>query len=128
MQAEQRTGRCLCGNVRFTIEGPVSGAAICHCGQCRRQGGHAWASAQAPREKIDIRGPVQWFAASEIATRGFCPRCGSFLFWNERAADELSFSLGALESPTGLRVEKHIFCDYKGDYYEIGEDGVPRTP
>lgn len=45
-----------------------------------------------------------------------------------KGADELSFSLGALESPTGVRVERHIFCAHKGDYYQIGEDGVPRTP
>ncbi|RYH09068.1 GFA family protein [Tropicimonas sp. IMCC6043] len=128
MSDETRHGHCLCGAVNFTVHGPVSGASICHCGQCRRQSGHLWASALAPRAAIDIRGNVQWYAASEIATRGFCPRCGSFLFWNESGSEMLSFSLGALDAPTDLRIEKHIFCDDKGDYYEIGEDGVPRSP
>ncbi len=128
MSAETRKGHCLCGNVHFEIDGPVSAGSICHCGQCRRQGGHAWASARAPRERIAIKGNVQWYATSEKATRGFCPRCGSFLFWQGTGESELSFSLGALEAPTEISVEKHIFCDHKGDYYEIGEDGVARQP
>lgn len=71
---------------------------------------------------------MEWYSASEIARRGFCPRCGSFLFWDEAGEPTLSFSLGSLETPTGIRIEKHIFCDHKGDYYDIGEDGVPRKP
>ncbi|MDV7143626.1 GFA family protein [Tropicimonas sp. TH_r6] len=121
-------GQCLCGRVRFSVCGPVSRASICHCSQCRRQDGHVWASAQAPRECVHIRGRVTYFAASDVAARGFCPRCGSFLFWDETGAPDLSFSLGALEEPTGIRVEKHIFCADRGDYYDIGEDGVPRQP
>ncbi|SDI65741.1 GFA family protein [Aliiruegeria lutimaris] len=128
MSAEPQAGRCLCGNVRFEIDGPVSAGSICHCGQCRRQGGHVWASAQAPRESFAISGDVQWYAASDTATRGFCPRCGSFLFWHGAGEAEMSFSLGALEEPTGIRVEKHIFCASKGDYFEIGEDGGARKP
>ena len=127
MSIETRQGRCLCGDVTFDVAGPVVGASVCHCGQCRRQSGHVWASALAPRERISIRGPVQWYAASEIATRGFCPRCGSFLFWSEAGGPTRSFALGALDTPTGLRVEKHIFCADKGDYYDIA-DGLPQTP
>ncbi len=126
--SDELHGQCLCGSVRFTVRGQASRASICHCGQCRRQSGHLWASAQAPRAQVEIRGRVAYYAASEAAARGFCPRCGSFLFWDETGAPDLSFSLGALEAPTGLRVEKHIFCADKGDYYEIGEDGVQRQP
>jgi hypothetical protein len=33
--------------------------------------------------------------------------------------------MGAFETPTGTRLEKHIFVDDKGDYYEI-VDGLPQ--
>jgi hypothetical protein len=36
--------------------------------------------------------------------------------------------MGAFEAPTGTRLAKHIFTADKGDYYDIGEDGVPRDP
>jgi hypothetical protein len=68
---------------------------------------------------------VNWYAASATAKRGFCPRCGSFLFWAADAEDTMSFALGALDGQTGLRLEKHIFVNDKGDYYDIA-DGVPQ--
>jgi hypothetical protein len=34
---------------------------------------------------------------------------------------------GALDDPTGLRTERHIFVAHKGDWYEIA-DGLPQFP
>ena len=39
----------------------------------------------------------------------------------------MSFALGAIDGPTGLTLEKHIFTDTKGDYYQIA-DGLPQKP
>jgi len=118
-------GSCLCGDVTFTVRGPAEGASVCHCRQCRRQSGHLWASAYVARSDLSISGTVNWYASSETAKRGFCPRCGSFLFWAAHDEDTMSFALGALEEPTGLRLEKHIFVADKGDYYDIA-DGIPQ--
>jgi len=119
------TGRCLCGDIAFTVFGVPQGASVCHCGQCRRQSGHLWASAHVAAVEIEVSGPVRWFEASDIARRGFCPRCGSFLFWKAHDEDTISFALGALDQPTGLRLSKHIFVADKGDYYDIA-DGLPQ--
>lgn len=120
-------GSCLCGACRFTVEGPVQGASVCHCSQCRKMSGHAWSSAYAPRPAITIEGPVAWFDSSEAAHRGFCPTCGSSLFWAAHDEDTMSFALGALDGPTGLTLEKHIFTADKGDYYQI-TDALPLKP
>ena len=119
-------GSCLCGQVRFEVSGPVSGLSACHCGQCRKQSGHVWASGAVPEDKIAVTGEVRWYEASETAKRGFCPTCGSFLFWKAHDEDEISFALGAVEGNTGLRLERHIFTSDKGDYYDIA-DGLPQT-
>lgn len=119
------TGRCLCGDITFTVNATPEGASVCHCGQCRRQSGHLWASAHASEEAVEINGPVHWYAASETARRGFCPRCGSFLFWKAHDENTISFALGALDEPTGLKLEKHIFTSDRGDYYDIA-DGLPQ--
>ena len=119
-------GSCLCGAVGFEVAGQPKGASVCHCGQCRKQSGHLWASAFVPRSDLTVTGDVRWFEASPTATRGFCPVCGSFLFWAAHDEDTMSFALGALDGPTGLALEKHIFTASKGDYYEIA-DGLPQT-
>ena len=119
------TGRCLCGGVSFSIDGPLGRATACHCGQCRKQSGHHWASSSAASGDITITGPVKWYEASASAKRGFCPDCGSFLFWTAHDEDEISFSLGALDQPTGIRLQSHIFVADQGDYYDIA-DGLPQ--
>ncbi|WP_324752154.1 GFA family protein [Roseovarius sp. Pro17] len=115
-------GQCLCGDVSFQVKGMPRDISACHCGQCRRQSGHVWASAVIPEADLTITGTPNWFEASATAKRGFCGRCGSFLFWKAHDEDTISFALGALDSPTGLRLEKHIFVADKGDYYDIEGD------
>ena len=120
------SGSCLCGAITYRVEAPVKGPSVCHCGQCRKQSGHVWSSAFAPESAIAIAGDVRWFEASPAAKRGFCPTCGSFLFWKAHDEDTMSFSLGSVDGPTGLRLEKHIFTADKGDYYDIA-DGLPQS-
>lgn len=117
-------GSCLCGAVTFGVDAPLRPPAVCHCGQCRKQSGHVWASTSAPVDAISISGEVRWYESSPVARRGFCPTCGSFLFWKRNDEDTMSFAMGAIDSPSGLRLGRHIFTEWKGDYYEIA-DGVP---
>ncbi|WP_239113195.1 GFA family protein [Shimia biformata] len=116
-------GHCNCHAIEFEVHADPQGASMCHCGQCRRQSGGVWASAYVSDDALSISGSVRWFQSSKNAKRGFCPECGSFLFWKALDEDTTSFALGALENPTGLRIEKHIFVGDKGDYYQI-TDGV----
>lgn len=121
------TGHCLCGAIRYTAHEPPRDPAACHCSQCRRQSGHYWAAGTLPDTALTIEGPVRWFASSPRAKRGFCPGCGSFLFWKENGSAETDISLGALDAPTGLRLARHIHTASKGDYYDIA-DGLPQEP
>lgn len=118
-------GSCLCGAVTYTANREIGQPAACHCTQCRKQSGHVWASAWCAESDLTIDGDVRWFEASPTAKRGFCPTCGSALFWKAHAEDTISFSTGSIDGPTGLHLRIHIFTADKGDYYEIA-DGVPQ--
>ena len=111
-------GTCNCKGVTFTVK-PLEGTSACHCGQCRKQSGHHWASVQVMDDALTVTGEPRWYAASDTARRGFCPTCGSFLFWKGNGDSDTGVALGALDGPTGLRLERHIFTADKGDYYDI---------
>ena len=119
------TGTCLCGAVRIEAGGAPRDVGACHCGQCRKQSGHYWASFTVDRADLTVTGEVRWYRSSPAARRGFCPVCGSFLFWEGIGDDEIGVSLGLVDGPTGLRLAEHIFVADKGDYYDIA-DGVPQ--
>ncbi len=117
-------GSCLCGAVAFTIDGDLSPPSACHCGQCRKQSGHIWSSTWTHQDNLSFTASdtLRWFSASDIARRGFCAQCGSFLFWQHNDEDTISISMGAFDEPTGLMLSQHIFVADKGDYYDITDD------
>ena len=121
------TGSCLCGAVRFEVDGELPGPDACHCSMCRRVSGHYWASTDVPRERVTITGldNVTWYDSSERVRRGFCRSCGSALFFDPPARDWIAIAMGAFDPPTGTRLHKHIFTADKGDYYDIADD-VPK--
>ncbi|MGB0797984.1 MAG: GFA family protein [Planktomarina sp.] len=116
------TCSCLCGGVTFDVKHDGT-ATACHCSQCRKQSGHFWASGVGKVDNFKITGDVTWFSASATAKRGFCPTCGSFLFWKHNDESTMSFSLGLIDGASGLKLQRHIFTDDKGDYYAL-DDGV----
>lgn len=115
------TGGCLCGAVRYRVDGPLRPVVGCHCTQCRKSSGHYVAATSAPRDCVAVEGEVTWFASSDTARRGFCATCGSSLFW-DGPGENLSIHAGTLDKPTGLTLAGHIFVGDKGDYYALGSD------
>lgn len=121
--SEQHSGSCLCGEVSYTVDGPLREVLACHCTQCRKQSGHYFAATNAADDKITVKGAehVKWFRASDSAQRGFCSHCGSTLFWKHDDHGYTSILAGSFDKPSGLKLTKHIFVADKGDYYEIGD-------
>jgi hypothetical protein len=120
------TGQCLCGAVRFTLNGPMHSVSVCHCGQCRRWHGHVGAYTNVKRADLGFTDAshLKWYASSDFARRGFCSQCGSVLFWDAPHRDTISVTAGSLDSPTGLSIDLQIFTEDKGDYYAI-DPGIP---
>lgn len=119
-------GGCLCGEIRYASAGPWRPVIACHCSQCRKSSGHHVAATSVPRESLELSGVPRWHRSSPEARRGFCPTCGSQLFWDGPGAN-ISIMAGTIDGPTGLRLKGHIFCADKGDYYTIapGDPAVP---
>jgi hypothetical protein len=122
------TGSCLCGAVKFEVEGDLPGPDACHCTQCRKTSGHYWASTDVKRSALKVDGEfnVAWFRSSENVQRGFCSTCGASLFWDPIGKDWIAVAMGAFDAPTDTRLAKHIFVADKGDYYEL-KDGLPQN-
>lgn len=120
-----KTGSCLCGSVSYEVNGPLRPIILCHCIQCRKQTGHFLASTNAKASDLVIRGTdnLTWYRASDVAQRGFCKTCGSFLFWKADGRDDISISAGSIDGKTGLAIEGSIYCAYAGDYYDIPDQG-----
>jgi hypothetical protein len=123
------TGRCLCGGVRFRLNGAMRDAVLCHCGQCRSWHGHASAYTRVAISDLvfDDDDSLAWYRSSDIARRGFCRICGSSLFWERIDSGTMSVTAGSLDAPTGLKTSLQIFCEDAGDYYPL-DAAIPTRP
>ncbi|NQV47589.1 MAG: GFA family protein [Rhodospirillaceae bacterium] len=129
MSVDQITGHCLCGGVSYRASGPIRDVVNCHCGQCRRTHGHFVAYCKVSKDGFELveERSLKWYRASDLARRGFCSECGASLFWEGDASGQIGIAAGTLDEPTGLKTIRHIFCEDKGDYYEI-TDGLEQLP
>jgi len=115
------SGSCECRNIKFEIQGQIPNVVACHCTQCRKTSGHVWASVLVPDEGLSLQSndSLRWRRSSGFAKRGFCTECGSSLFYKHNEENSTAVTAGALDAPTGLKTEKHIYVADKGNYYQI---------
>src|ERR1700730_13406810 len=81
-----QSGGCQCSSVRYEITGPPTTVYACHCTECQRQSGSAFAMAAViPKENFRItKGAPERFARKTSPTKTmecwFCPACGTRLY------------------------------------------------
>ena len=124
-------GSCLCGRIRYAVDGELGALVNCHCRTCRKAHSAAFnTSARVPRERF------RWTAGeSEVAgyestpgkTRFFCPRCGSHLMAAWNGASEVVLRVGSLDDDPGAKPRLHIWTSHQAPWHEIA-DALPQHP
>ena len=124
------TGGCLCGAVRYSIAaGPDSGidpsllaATYCHCSMCRKATGGTHAALLAiPRHLVAWTAErPSTFRSSPIASRAFCYRCGSPLYYDGDHEATLAITVGSLDDPSVVRPHHHYGVESKLHWVDVG--------
>jgi len=81
------------------------------------------AASQVGLDEITIVGQPKWFYVNEQSRHGFCPECGSQLFWRNDKNDFMSITGGSMDNAE-LPNRGHIFTSEKGAYYDIPNDEI----
>jgi hypothetical protein len=117
------SGSCLCGAIRYEIDGRLGPLGHCHCRTCRKS--HSAAFATTTRVSRDAFRWVQGretladFESSPGKRRYFCPRCGSQLIAAWDHEDEIILRVGSLDDDPGSRPAIEIWTDEKAPWYEL---------
>jgi hypothetical protein len=118
-------GGCICGAVRYAVQGAASLLFFCHCTSCRRSAGAmmvAWGTFESANFRITDGNPGE-VATSPGVTRGHCQRCGTSLtYQHSDRAGEIDVTLATLDDPTRLRPSMHIWVEDKLPWVKIGDD------
>jgi hypothetical protein len=102
-----RYGGCLCGAVRYRVEGEPAHVGRCHCTDCRKESGSAFTVyGQWPVEAFELTGELASYEG-----RGFCARCGGRVMNPPDPGDELvEIRIGSLDdAPFELKPDAEIW-------------------
>ena len=120
-------GRCLCGAVRYRLDGDPFDCGWCHCRTCQLASGApamAFASVKAGDWVVtDGDEQVRRVRSSSFAKRLFCGRCGTCLAIDYDIQPEtFDFSVVTLDDPNVIRPGFHIFWASKVAWFDPADD------
>lgn len=116
------TGRCLCGDCTYEIDGEPIIVAHCHCLDCQRLSGAGHTTgAMFSEDGVRLNKETATYAvtseAGNTVTRLFCGVCGSPLFGkNTGMPGVMTVAMGTLDSSTGLVPQVAIFARSRQDW------------
>jgi hypothetical protein len=109
------SGGCACGAIRYECSGKPVLMLNCHCRDCQRASGTAYAAILTmPRACVRISGEPRYHTAmgkaGRAVERGFCASCGSQVVLRlEKFPDLLGLQAGSLDDPSLYRPAIEVF-------------------
>lgn len=116
-------GSCLCGAVRYRIDGDFDQFFMCHCSRCRKGTGSAHGanlfSTSAQLHWLQGEHNIRCFQLPETRhRRAFCQTCGSPVPQQQSSGDHhfLLVPAGSLDTTAPLPPATHIFTASKAGW------------
>jgi len=123
------TGGCLCGAIRYESTEAPELVGFCHCRMCQKATGGlylVYADFDGDAFKF-TRGEPRYYRSSEIATRGFCPECGTQIAFRYDGDTGPAIGVGTLDHPEDWPPTwEHSGIESKVPWHEICDD-LPQT-
>lgn len=111
------SGGCLCGKVHYRADVEPIFVGICHCLDCQKFSGSAFAAVVAvPKAAVVVTGTLKTFTkngdSGQPISRWFCPECGSGIM-DEAALmpDAVMLNVGTLDDASWVKPASQIYCD-----------------
>ncbi len=122
-------GSCLCGKVRFVIDGKFGPVGQCHCSKCRKvsgtDGNAVFYTAATNFQWLQGEGDIgTFYVADENGWHSsFCKTCGSPTPHSNRDGKIYFVPAGLLDDDPGFRgYAAHIFVGSKAPWVRITDD------
>lgn len=120
-QPATHLGSCLCGAVRFQVEGDFERFYLCHCSRCRKGSGSAHGA-----NLFSTTARLTWLSGKDDVTdfrmstsrhsHCFCRVCGSALPYERNGGALVVVPAGSLDSSVDIRPTGHIFTASRADW------------
>jgi hypothetical protein len=123
------SGGCLCGAIRYEVKSDPVRTANCHCDNCRRSSGAAFATNVFVKEDdlVVLQGAPKSFQhptdSGNTMTKQFCGDCGAPLFgWGSGGQGFRSVRVGSIDDASFVRPMIDVFVSKALPYTILSDD------
>lgn len=124
---KKHSGSCLCGQVKFEIQGDFDSFYLCHCKFCQKDTGSAHGA-----NLFATKAQLTWIVGSQMVqnftlpstrhAKSFCNRCGSALPNQQMDGSLLVVPAGCLDTEIGAKPTAHLFLVSRASW----DDGLEK--
>lgn len=118
-------GGCLCGAVRYRVDGVPIVTSICHCWTCRRASGApsvAWVVLRANDFTL-VKGRPARFRSTPPVVRTFCAACGTPLtYQHDHSPDTIDVTTATLDSPARFAPTREVWTEHRIAWQPLSEN------
>ncbi|RWA73263.1 MAG: GFA family protein [Mesorhizobium sp.] len=103
-------GHCMCGAVTWAYSGKVTRNLVCHCADCQRATSSPFTAFLGMRPKqLSWTGEIKHYESSPDTLRGFCPSCGTRLYFrSHRWPDEIHVHAATMTNPDDYQPDAQV--------------------
>jgi len=119
-------GGCLCGGVRYSATGDPAFVGVCHCRDCQKFSGAAFAVVVGvAKSALSVQGTLTTYTkpgdSGQPIHRRFCPNCGASVMDEADAMPGVvMLAAGTLDDPGWVQPRMQIYCDSAQPWVELG--------
>jgi hypothetical protein len=124
--ADQMTGGCACGRVRYSVAIENDDAYLCHCRMCQRAIGAVSAAFKNVKQAdVSWQGEPDWYDSSPIALRPYCRECGTSLgFKFKEGSENMDLTVASFDEPSRFTPKWHFGAESIQRPW-LNTDGLP---
>ena len=129
-------GHCACGKVSYESSADPAFTGVCHCKDCQRQSGSAFAVVIGiPSASLSVHGDMKTVTGTGDSGKGtsrkFCPDCGSTILSEVELMPGVSMvRAGTLDDTSWVKPGMQIYCDSAQSWVSLGGEmqSFPKMP
>ena len=121
------SGRCICGEVKWTYDGEVTRNLVCHCTDCQRAISSPFTAFVGLRpDVLQWQGKINHYESSPQTWRGFCPACGTRLYFKSgKWPDEIHLHAATLDEPDAYTPTAEVVVRSRANWLDDLDD-IPK--
>ena len=119
--SNKSVGSCLCGRVKYEVEGSFESFFLCHCKFCQKDTGSAHAA-----NLFSTSSKLNWLSGDDFVknfnlpntrhVKAFCSHCGSAVPSIQNEGKLIVVPAGSLDVVVKIRPRAHLFVGSKANW------------